>query len=601
MIIKAEGRSVRIAFEGPVDELDRLKASNIPNTRWSQRANGWLCPATYLNFGRIEKCWPNAIWDVGATELFNKSVLSHAKRQQMLTSKEVDFSDLEGFPFKEPPPWDHQKRAFLLGRDCDEFAYLLDQGTGKSRIVLDDAAYNYMEGNIEALLILAPNSVKTNWIAWGEIDAVDKHLPDIIPREGAVWISQSNAAEKKQWKEFEDYLETLSQTKLIVLSVNYDAIHLKRVKEFLIEFVKSFKTMIVADESTRIKKMGSRRTKAAIEIRQHCVKARIMTGTPIIKRPEDAYAQFYFLNPDILGYNSFFSFRNRYCVMETGYAAGKSHTFQQVTGYKNLDELSDKIASVSYRVIKKSHPDQTGPEYCLDLPPKVYIPPRYVTMTKAQSTAYATMLKDMYAVHDGGVVEARIVLTQQMRLQEITGGYLPIIDPTTGRRTGTQEIVTPDKNPKFQEALELVEGNSGQAIIWSCFTAEIDGMSDVLRKAGYRTAIFDGRANDREKLAIRKEFERGEWDVIVAIPSAGGMGVDEFKVATLSLYISNQAGDTEGRVQSEDRTHRGGMGASISYCDVMVHNSVDTKIRRMIDSDITLSQSIMKDGIKEHL
>lgn len=525
-----------------------------------------------------------------------RAEIADSRRRDLLKNKEVDFSLLDGFPFKDPEPWDHQKRAFLLGRDMDAFAYLMDQGTGKTRVVLDDAAYNYMEGRIEALLVIAPNSVKTNWVAWGEVDAVDKHLPDMVPREKAVWISNSNAEEKRLWKQFEDYLETPSQTKLIVLSVNYDAIHIKRVNDFLTEFVKTFKTMIVCDESTKIKKMSSRRTKAAIALRQHCVMARIMTGTPIIKRPEDAYAQFMFLDPDILGFNSYYAFRNRYCVLETGYASG-GHKFQQVTGYKNLDELSDKIASCSYRVIKRSHPSQTGPEYCLDLPPKIYLPPRYVTMSKAQAEAYKSMLKDMYAVHESGVVEARIVLTQQMRLQEITGGYLPIIDEA-GRRTGTQELIPPSKNPKFVEALEMVEGNAGQSIIWSCFTAEIDGMSSVLRAAGYRVAIFDGRANDREKLTIRKEFERGEWDVVVAIPSAGGLGVDEFKVATLSLYISNQAGDTEGRVQSEDRNHRGGMGESISYGDIMVHNSVDTKIRRLIDRDITLSQSIMRDGLK---
>jgi hypothetical protein len=603
--IRAEGpRSIRIVFEGPVDELDRLKASNIPNSRWSQRANGWLCPASFLNFTRIEKCWPNALWERDAGDMRGRAEIAHATRQQMLTSKEVDFQELEGFPFKDPQPWDHQKRALLLGRDCDEFAYLMDQGTGKTRVLLDDAAYNYMEDRIDALLVLSPNSVKTNWVAWGEVDAVDKHMAEIVPVEAAVWISQSNAEEKRYWKAFEDYLVKRAagsdEKKLLILSVNYDAIHIPRVFDFLMAFVKQFRTMIGADESTKLKNMGSKRTKAAIKIRQECVKARIMTGTPIIKRPEDAYAQFFFLNPDILGYNSFYSFRNRYCIVETGHAAG-GHSFKHVTGYKNLDELSDKIASVSYRVIKKSHPDQTGPEYCLDLPPKIYMAPRYVTMTKEQGQAYKTMLKDMYAVHESGVVEARIVLTQQMRLQEITGGYLPIIEAETGRRTGTQELVAPRKNPKFVEALEMVGGNSGQFIIWSCFTAEIDGMVSVLQEAGYRIAIFDGRANDREKLAIRKDFERGDYDGIVAIPSAGGLGVDEFKVATLSVYISNQAGDTEGRVQSEDRNHRGGMGASISYCDIMVHNSVDTKIRRMIDRDITLSQSIMKDGIKEHL
>lgn len=583
----ASPHNVQVVFES-VDELDRLKASNIPNSRYNKTDNLWTVRASYLNLQRVVKAWPNAVWDKEAGDLLASAEASHLRRQDLLKSKDVDFSELDGFPFKDPQPWDHQKTALLLGRDADAFAYLMDQGTGKTRVVLDDAAHNYLAGRIEALLVLCPNSVKTNWVAWSEVDATDKHLTIIVPRDKAVWISNSNAAEKKLWENFEDEIEFLIEREgkmndtLIILSVNYDAIHLPRVNDFLTEFVKTFRTMIVADESTKIKKQGSRRTKAAIALRQHCPIARIMTGTPIIKRPEDAYAQFMFLDPDILGFNSYYAFRNRYCIM--GGWEGR-----EVVSYQRLDELSDKIASSSYRVMK---------EDCLDLPPKVYLPTRYVTMTKEQAKAYKTMQKDMYAEHDSGIVEARIVLTQQMRLQEITGGYLPKLCPLSGDRIGTQELVDPKANPKFKEALDLVESNTGQFIIWSCFRAEIDGITEVLRDFGYKIAVFDGRANDREKLAIRKEFERGEWDGIVANAAAGGMGIDEFKVATLSIYISNRAGDTEGRVQSEDRTHRGGMGASISYCDILVHNSVDTKIRRLIDSDITLSQSIMKDGLK---
>lgn len=584
----ASPHNVQVVFES-VDELDRLKASNIPNSRYNKTDNLWTVRASYLNLQRVVKAWPNAVWDKEAGDLLASAEASHLRRQDLLKSKDVDFSELDGFPFKDPQPWDHQKTALLLGRDADAFAYLMDQGTGKTRVLLDDAAYNYMEDRIDALLVASPNSVKTNWVAWGEVDAVDKHLPDAIHREGAVWISSSNASEKKQWRDFEDWLiersEGSNDKRLIIISVNIEAIHIKRVKEFLLAFVKKFRTMMGVDESTKIKKQGSRRTKAAIEIRRHCVKARILSGAPIIKRPEDAYAQFMFLDPDILGFNSYYAFRNRYCIM--GGWEGR-----EVVSYQRLDELSDKIASSSYRVMKDD---------CLDLPPKVYLPTRYVTMTKEQAKAYKTMQKDMYAEHESGIVEARIVLTQQMRLQEITGGYLPILCPLSGDRTGTQELISPKNNPKFKEALDLVESNTGQFIIWSCFRAEIDGLNQLLTAEGYNVRVFDGRANDREKLAIRKEFERGEWDGIVANAAAGGMGIDEFKVANLSIYISNRAGDTEGRVQSEDRTHRGGMGASISYCDILVHNSVDTKIRRLIDSDITLSQSIMKDGLKEVL
>ena len=578
-------QSVVVTFEDE-NQLDRLRASSLPNSRYNKKEKGWVCRASYRNLDRIRRLWEDASWDKEAQATWQRLSDNKESRERLVNNKEVNFADLDTFPFKTLP-WDNQKTALLLGRNMPYFAYLMDQGTGKTKLLLDDAAHNYMEGRIDALLVLAPNSVKTNWVMWDHMleegdtpDAVDTHMSEVVPVRKAVWISASRKDDKREWGEFEDYLSCRTDKNLIILTVNYDAITLPRVFDFLEEFVKEFRTMICCDESTYIKTPGSKRTKAALKLRRHCPVARIMTGTPIIKRPVDAFAQFMFLDEDVLGFNSFYSFRNRYCVMG-------GYEFKQVVAYKNLDELSDKIASCSYRVMLQD---------CLDIPPKIYLPDRIVNMSKAQLKAYSTMRKDMFAEHPKGEVVATIALTQQMRLQEITGGYLPIIDEVTGERVGTQELVDPKNNPKFKEVLELVE-NSQQFIIWSCFHGEIDGLQVLLEAEGYKVAVFDGRVDDRDKLRIRKDYQNGKYDGVIANAQAGGMGIDEFKVADLSVYVSNQNGGTEGRMQSEARTFRGGMEHSCRFADVMVSNSVDIKIRRMIDKDVTLSQQIMKDGL----
>lgn len=578
-------QSVYVCFDGKIEPLDRLKAQNLPNSRWNKSRNGWLCRSSLRNLERIVHGWPNATWDDEAYETLHNARDNKDKRDKLVATKQVDESQLQGFPFKTEP-WPHQKQAMLLGRDMPYFAYLMDQGTGKTKVALDDIAYNWIERRIEAALILCPNSIKTNWVAWPHmvegnwLDAVDTHMSDVVPVEKAVWISNGKKADKKCWNDFEHYLNNRTNDNLIVMVVNYEALTVPRVFDFLDSFVQTFKTMIVCDESTYIKTPGASRTRAAQKLRDNCSIARIMTGTPIIKRPIDAFSQFRFLDEDVLGYGSFYAFRNRYCNM-----GGWEN--KQIVSYKNLDELSDKIASCSFRVMLKD---------CLDVPDKIYLPTRYVTMSKPQLKAYSTMLKDFYAEHDSGTVEARIVLTQQMRLQEITGGYLPIVDEL-GERIGTQELVDPKHNPKFKEVMELLDGQEGQYIIWSCFHSEIDGMKSLLDNV----EVFDGRVSEDDRLRIRQEFKEGKISGIIANATAGGMGIDEFKVADLSIYLSNQNGNTEGRMQSEARTYRAGMTHACRFVDVLASNSVDIKIRRMIDSDVTLSQTIMRDGVRSVL
>ena len=84
-----------------------------------------------------------------------------------------------------------------------------------------------------------------------------------------------------------------------------------------------------------------------------------MTGSPVTKNPLDLYTQCYFLDPYLLDFASYYSFRNRYAIMKTMHVRGRS--IQVVHKFQNLGELSEILKDFSYRVLK---------EDCLDLYPK---------------------------------------------------------------------------------------------------------------------------------------------------------------------------------------------------------------------------------------
>jgi hypothetical protein len=560
----------------PYGSADMYAVQKMPQRRWVPTKKAWQGRPSLQNLQYLGEALPSASWSDAAKRVYTEATSKEKRRQDVRTGKDtVDTSVLEGVPFRVPP-MAHQQKGLVLGRDCDTFAYLMDPGTGKTKLALDDAAHNWRNNRIDAVLVLAPNSVKTNWVSWDGDDAVDQHMAPDVPVIKGVWISNAGKKEDRHWRDFEKTIQSQASGKLIVLVVNYDAISIPRVYKFLELFCMTFRTMIVADESTRLGTPGSVRTKTAMKLRKLCKLARILTGTPVIKSPLKAYSQFAFLDEDCLGFSSYYAFRNHFCNL--GGFKGK-----QVLSYRNLDELAERIASCSFRVTKSE---------CLDLPPQVY-EKRYVHMQPAQLAAYETMRKQMIAEHEGQVVEARIVLTQMLRMQQITGGYMTDGDEVI-------ELVKPEANPKLNEAMAIIEEAPGQVVVWCRFRQEIAAMARLLDAAGVSYCEFHGGIPEKERQYIRQGFKSGTWRVLIGNQDAGGIGIDEFKVADTVIYVSNSA-NTEQRKQSEDRNHRIGSEVhdSVTYFDIIVPNTVDVKIVQIMRRDGNISAEVMRDGISQ--
>ncbi len=491
----------------------------------------------------------------------------------------------------------HVDQAVALGWEREYFGYFAEPGTGKTRMALLDARKNHEAGLIDAVIVVAKNSGKTNWVIWPhmiedpveDIDQVERVLgTDVIK---GVWINGGSAKDRKEWENFEKAIDH-PKGKLIVFSLNYEALLGNQLFEFLRAFMKRYRTMIVADESTRIGKPGSQRTKRALKLRPLAPKRRILSGSPILKSPMKIFSQAMFLHPNAIGFTSQYAFRNRYCTLQPvikrngqPLKSARGQTIMNVSGYQNLEELSDKIAKFSFRIQAKD---------CLDLPKQRFMK-RRVYMTTEQTRAYNEMRKEFITNVKGNEVSATIVLTQMMRLQQILGGYATTPD---GR---VIEIVPPDKNPKITEAFEIIEDAPGQCIVWCRFKPEIKALASMLDEAGISYYEFHGDITSaEERVRIRKSFQRGERQVILATTSTGGDSIDEFKVATTAIFVSNDH-DTEMRVQAERRTWRAGMDVekSIAYFDILIPNTVDTKIMAVLRGDATISSQIMRDKLQE--
>lgn len=454
-----------------------------------------------------------------------------------------------------------------------------DAGTGKTRMILRRAEKLHARGKIDALVVMAINSVKTNFVAWphmledGEADAVTTHLGDDNVVKG-VWNASGGSKDKKAWADFEKKIEKTD--KLIVLVVNFESLLSEQFFAFLQAFMKKYRTYFAGDETTRIGLPGSQRTKRALRLAPLAQFRTAATATPILKKPTKIYSQAKFLSPDALGFKSFFSFRNRYCKM-----GGFQN--RQVVDYQHLDELSDKIANFSFQV---------KIEDVREMPPRDW-KKHYVYMTPEQGRAYRTMREEFFANIRDTEITANIVLAQMTRLQQILGGFIS--------KDGVEiQIVPPNKNPKVLETFDIIDNAPRQSLVWFRFRPELDAMANYLIDNNITFYEFHGGFNDQEKLSIRKSFQRGDRQVLLGTASSGGIGIDEFKVASDAVFFSNDF-DTERRFQTERRSWRIGTTEAVRYHDILVPNTVDMKILKVLRGDAKLSAFIMREELKEWL
>jgi len=551
-ITKAHGQYCLATVKLDGNSIQSL--SSMPGfKRWVGR--DLLFAPTGANIHHLSKFWPDAEWDKDAVPILDKYLETLTEAANTKEDKDKDFVDQGDFLFKTKP-YDHQRKAFYLSRDKESFALLMEQGTGKTKVIIDNAAYLYAQGKITALVVVAPNGVHRNWLR-KEIPA---HMPDWCITQSAYYAAGMSA---RDLDKFKDVMS--AQDCLRIFSFNCEAFVSNRAIELMDNVLLSNQTMLIVDESSRIKRPGAKRTKVITKFGKVARYRRILTGTPVTKGPEDVYSQFKFLDPNILGYDSFYSFRARYCVMG-GYEQ------KQIVSYQNVDELTSSIGGHSFRVLKKD---------CLDLPDKIY--QRYpVELTKKQRKLYDQMKKDFFTELDGDHVSAPEAITRLLRLQQIICGWFPAEGSL---------VQIDEKNPRIEALLSALSDIDCKVIIWARFKADIRAIGAVLGDAA--VSYYGDVSNDDREHAVEAFQEDPTVRYFIGQPQSGGIGLT-LTAAECAIYYSNSF-DLETRLQSEDRCHRIGTKNNVTYIDFESPKTIDTKIINALRDKKSIADMITKD------
>lgn len=517
-------------------------------------------------------------------------------------------------PHTDPMP--HQKEFFDLFHNAEFFGNLSEQGTGKTKTIIDICAAKFERGEIDGLLVAAPNEgdIPENWV-----DQVAIHLPPRIPRLCIRVRSQGQrVGEKKLFARMA--AGEIKRAAMIIVTINVEAIR-KGSTPFmkLLDLLRKNKIHFHIDESTRIASWTAAQTKGAIKLAANAVSRSISTGTLDRGGPFAVFSQMYFLSPNIIGQPSYTAFKAEYCEMlppenglvrhiisQRGAKPGSEYEKKlkeiiqlpkrDALGrpvFKNLDQLQKIVAKHTYRKLKSE---------CLNIPPKLYAPTRYVDFTPKQKEIYEQVRTEVIAefVHERRIVQMTIDMAMKrlLRLQQICGNYYsPDPDPDQPKQP-PKRIEKPENNPKIAVIDQIITDAESDArgIIWCRFKPEIYEVIEWLsaKFGAQRVVGYHGDMSAAQQVGARKSFlDRKSPTQWLVGQIKAGIGVDMY-TASWEYFYSNSY-SLEERLQAEDRGHRQGLLNPLTIFDSQTRGSIESRIIAALRSKKEVSELILGD------
>ncbi|TXH19506.1 MAG: DEAD/DEAH box helicase [Hyphomicrobiaceae bacterium] len=424
-------------------------------------------------------------------------------------------------------PFQRAGAKFLVERK----SVLLADEMGLGKTVQSIAAINYLTADVEdpKILIVCPAFLKLNW-----------------------------KYELDRWLTFKWPISIIKGTSFEfrnIAVINYDI--LKRNLDSL----KAVKwDILIADEAHAIKNQKAQRTRALLAIEAE--RKYLLTGTPVMNRPEDLWTILKYLDPAT--WHNWYYFVTRYC------GAKKGKYQLELEGPSNLEELNERLrTTVMIRRLKS----QVLPE----LPPKmrqiVEIPCSDPAMIEEQNRVVEDAKQK--AIELKALIAQAATHPDDASFREKVKGLREMIQASIGQLAILRHKTALYKvDPLLHHIANVIEEH--KVIVFAHHR-------DVLEKLAepFNADIIWGGIKDTERQRMATEFcsDGGKRIIVVGI-MAGGVGIN---LTSASHVIFAELDWTPARLsQAEDRAHRIGQKDNVFVQHFVVEGSVDSKIAKIV-------------------
>lgn len=515
---------------------------------WSKSPKGWKYAARPEVVQDIKRLLPHTIIDPKVIERVGRVEDDAMTVHELKMADNVDVH----MPVKVKP-FDHQKKAFAIGTTIPFAALLMEQGCGKSMTSVAIAGHRFLYDGLKRVLVIAPTSVVPVWPR--EFNDYADFPFEVRALTGT---SKEKSAQLNSWKPNPDVLQ--------VAVVNYESTW--RMEEALAKWLKVAVSMVICDESQRIKTPNATQSKCVHRLGKLARFRLILTGTPVTQSPLDFFSQYKFLDESIFG-GSFVQFRNRYALM-----GGFEN--RQVVAYRNMDELVRKAHSVAYRVSKAE---------ALDLPAEI-TQPLFVELDKKTRGIYNELKKEAIAELDSGqMVTAQVVLTKLLRLSQIAGGFV-----TDENRQ--VHAVGKEKLQAFEETLDDLMAAGKKVVVFARFIPEIEAITRMLQEKGIDHGVITGDVSQTERGELVEKFQKDpDCRVFVAQIQTAGLGITLTAADTAIFYSMDFS--LANHEQAKARIHRIGQKNNVTYIYLLAKDTVDEKVFDALKAKKNVADSVV--------
>ena len=450
-------------------------------------------------------------------------------------------------------PYEHQRRAAAFALDRlsrgGGAALLMEMGTGKTLTSIGIVGQLWKERRIVRLLIVAPLSILGVWR-----DEFDR----FAGYDYCLSVLEGTAARKA------DTIRHMAGKSLQVLVINYESAW--RMEKELAEWRPD---MIVCDEGHKIKTHNIAASKAMHRLAAKAKYRLLLTGTVITNKPIDVFSQYKFCDPAIYG-NSFYQFRNRYFDM-VGFGGYTPVMKRSMEG-----EFTERLHSIAFRATKAE---------CLDLPEFTDIVQR-IDLEPQAMRVYRQLVRDSYAELAEGSVTVTNVLSQLLRLSQLTGGYVGNDDAG-----GVTQVST----AKLDALADLVDGavaDGRKIVVIARFVPEIHAIGKMLEKKKIRYAQISGEIRDRDAQIAAFQNDP-DVPVFIGQIATAGLGITLTAASLMVFYSLDYS--MSNYEQTRARIHRVGQKNECTYIHLVARGTVDEKVLKALHDKANLAKSLVDD------
>ncbi len=429
-------------------------------------------------------------------------------------------------PLLKTKPYRFQRRAIRFALKERSVALFMEQGTGKTLVALAVAARLWQRGYVDTILVLAPRAVLIGWARQAK-----QHLN--IPIR--VWTGKKalRGAEQGIGGQFEG---------ITLVSINYELLWRR---SWLVEYPWD---MVIADESHRIKRHNSKQSEAAAKLQGEYRLA--LTGTPIEKDERDLWAQFRFVDPEILGTN-WWGFVQKYCRK---ILFGDTGMHKWDITKSNKKKVRDLTALKTFRAKARD---------VLELPPVIH-QGLYFELEGGAGKAYREMEDGMHTEWGDQDISAHLEVTRLLRLKQLTGGFLSTDD-------GQIIQLEQDKLNIFLDYLHDVSLEQ-KIVVFAQFTEEINILREAISKTTREVDVLDGSTKDQG--AVWTRFQDDEsMQAIILQNQSGGVGIELFASHLCFIYSSPISWIDYDQMLK--RLDRNGQTHPVTFLHLLAENTID--------------------------